>query len=204
MRAIMVFLLWSLLITSCVSRKAVVDRQQALSHGAVKIEPAWEVGPVKGVKWIPPVVAMSGGAFYGYHNETQFPDGTVYSGAENAVTFGAMGLLAGVITNAILFPKAHKIDQRYYPGHSDKWLRKFNRNTKSNYVLLKKDLDHSLIIIPKDELSVIRDEFAQLRQTLQQRQVFPDLTYADLRQWKNELERDYSFLPVQETSEMQT
>ena len=79
---------------------------------------------------------------------------------------------------------------------SEKWVSKFNKENKLHYVLVKKDLDHTLLLAPNATITTVRAELRNLMQELQKEQ--PNLSVDDLEKWKGKVERDYSFMPAED------
>lgn len=134
--------------TSCSTYQATVKKYDKLQYESIRAYPQWKYKEPKGQRWITPVLCIGGGVAYGYHTETSY-NGEVYTGAENAALWGGVGLLAGAMLNGILFNRRGTRSNRFDPSQTQRWLRKYNRSTGSNYVLHRQEPNNSLVLVPQ-------------------------------------------------------
>ncbi len=200
MKSIYFLLIFSTFLSSCSTYQATVKRHDNLQYEAVRVHPDWKHKDPKGKKWITPVIGLSAGAAYGYYNETNYGNET-YSGAENAAIWGLGGLLVGRIINGVLFPKRNH-RKTFDISQSEKWLESYNKTSGNNYMVQKKELNNTLILVPKYKVEQLREEYRLLQNDLER--TTPTTDFYTLQNWKNKLNREYSILPPAEIDGIST
>lgn len=189
------FLFLIIFASSCSTYQASVKKHEKLQYESVRVYPEWKYKEPKAKKAIVPVLGLAAGAAYGYFNETTF-EGETYSGSKNAAIWGLGGLVAGALVNGILFPKKNYKKTKYDISQSEKWIKSYNKTTKSNYTIKEKDMNNSLVIVPLDRVEQLRVQYKKLIQDLNSSN--PTTNYAELQDWKSQLKNKYSILPTSE------
>lgn len=199
MKLIYLLLIVSTLLCSCSTYTATLKKQDDLGNEAIRAYPAWEYKDPGVKKAVVPAIAATAGAAYGYRNETTISDET-FTDAENAAIWALGGLAAGSIINAVLFPRRNRSKEQFRSEQSDRWLRSFNKATGKDYVLSRKDMDNTLVLLPKKTMQTIRAQFRTLEMDL--KRDAPMTSFGELRVWKRKLEGEYAIMPMEEVAQM--
>ncbi|MEL6944996.1 MAG: hypothetical protein AAFO82_20255, partial [Bacteroidota bacterium] len=195
MKVASLIMLLGIILCSCSSYTATLEKHDQLQNDAIRAYPAWKYKQPGTKKAIAPLIATAAGAAYGYQNETTI-DNNTYTEGENALIWGAGGLVLGGILNAIIFPSHTRSKSRFSIEQSDKWLRSFNRSTGKDYVLSRKDLNNTLVLLPRKKMQGIRERFRTLEMDL--KSDTPMTSFKELQRWERKLKGEYAIMPMEE------
>lgn len=196
MKFIHFLILSTFLLNSCTTYQANVKKHENLKYEAVRVYPEWKYQDPKGKKVILPILGLGAAAAYGYFNETTYGEDT-YSGKENAAIWGLGGLIVGGMINGILFPKRNRYRSQHFDlSQSDKWMESYNKSIGGNYLIQKKELNNSLVIVPEAKVENIRAKCSAL--IIDLKKDIPDIDFNALQTWKGKLNGEYSILPSSE------
>ena len=186
--------------SSCSSYQATVKKQENLSYESVKVSPDWKYKKPGAKKMIVPLIGLSAGAAYGFQNEFSY-EGETYSGKENALIWGGVGLLTGALINGVLFPKKGK-KKKFDLSQSQDWLDGYNKSTEQDYMIQKQENNQSLVLVPKYKVEQYRGSFNELKKDLESNN--PSTNFSALQDWKSKLNREYSILPDADINRIST
>lgn len=188
------------LLSSCASYEATTKKQESLDYEAISVQPAWEYKERPVQKFILPAVGSVAGAAYGYQTTFTY-DNETFEGAENAAIWAVMGLLGGTILNRVFLSRQSHGDRPFELSDSQEWLQKWNSSTGNKYIINKETMNNSLILVPRDKVSLIRKEYEALENDLNR--LDPSTNYTTLQEWNRKLTEEYSILPVPEIKYVQ-
>ena len=199
MKRIIVIIIILGTLSSCSTYKATVRQHEDLDYGVMKVTPDWEYIDHKGSKKLIRGIGLISGGIYGYTNETTV-GGETYTGFENAAPWGIIGYIGGAIITSVIFQKEDPDKTIFNISQSDKWLNEFNQSTGNNYLLNSKNLDNTLLLIPRSNLEALRYEYKLLEEDL--KKPLPTTDFQTLQSWEIKLTKEFSYLPADELNNL--
>lgn len=181
--------------SSCSTYKATVRDSRNLKYDAIRVTPEWTYKEPKKKKWIMPVIGLTAAAAYGY-TQTTIIDDEIYTGYENAAIWGAGGLVVGGLFNSIVFQRRNPRKTRFDISQSEKWIKSYNKTTKSEFTITQKEVNNRLVLVPTATLNELRESLSFLNYDLKKSP--PNISFQTLQLWKSKLNGKYSILPVSE------